>query len=124
MKELQERELKRLITFLDAINCQYKIVTDDGQSFMRGNVVPEPQKHERKKRNLTMPYGTIAAHYRPFIDMKAKVGDVIEIPIAHFDPHVLRGAICSFLTKGWGKKKYTSMIGKDSIQVMKIEETT
>jgi hypothetical protein len=123
MKELQEKELKRLITFLDAINCQYKIITNDGQTFMRGNVVPAPPKPERKKRNLTMPYGTIAAHYRPFIDMKAKVGDVMEIPLAHFDPVTLRGAISSYLTKGWGKKTYTSMIAKDSIQIMKTQET-
>lgn len=123
MKELQERELKKLLVFLEAIKCQYKIITDDGQTFTLGNVNPEPPKHERKKRNLTMPYGTIAKHFRQFIDMNAKVGDVMEIPIAHFDPNVLRGAVCSYLTKGWGKKKYTSMIGKDSIQVMRTEAT-
>ena len=121
MKELQEKELKRLITFLDAINCQYKIVTNDGQTFMRGNVVPEPQKYQKKKRNLSMPYGTIAAHFKPFINVKSNVGDVIEIPYANINPVILRGAICSYLVKQWGKGTYTTMLAKDGVQVMRTE---
>jgi hypothetical protein len=121
MKELQEKELKKLITFLDAIKCQYKIITDDGQTFMRGNVVPEPQKYQRKKRNLSMPYGAIAAHYKPFINIKANVGDVIEIPYANINPDVLRGAICSYLVKQWGKKTYTTMLAKEGVQIMRTE---
>jgi hypothetical protein len=117
MKELQEKEFRKLITFLDAIKCQYKIITDDGQTFMRGNVVPEP----RKKRNLSMPYGAIASHFKPFINVNANVGDVIEIPYANINPAVLRGAICSYLVKQWGKKTYTTMLAKEGVQIMRTE---
>ena len=122
MKELQQRELTRLIAFLDAIDCQYKIITNDGQTFWRGNVDPPPKISEKKKRNLSMPYGTIAAYYKPYINLQAKVGEVIEVPVGTFDRDVLRGAVCSYLTKNWGKKSYTSMVTKESVQVMKTEE--
>jgi hypothetical protein len=124
MKELQEKEFKKLITFLNAINCAYKIITDDGNTFWKGNVHPEPEKPkkpQRKKRNLSMPYGTIASHYKPFINVKANVGDVIEIPYANINPVSLRSAVCSYLVKQWGKGTYTTMLAKEGVQIMRTE---
>lgn len=105
MKEIQLKELQRVIKFIEALGCQYKIITGDGREFGALETKPArsrgPRKHE---------YGELSNFYRPQLDTKAIVGSVQEISIGHYGPEDIRAGMCAFLTKEWGKGTYTTSI--------------
>lgn len=117
MKELQKKELSRLISMLNAFGCTHKIITDDGEEFGSLEVVMEQAR--KKRRSLAYPYGDIASYYKPLINMDCAIGDVQEVPFGKYTPEVLRSAMCSHLGKQWGKGSYTTMIGPTTVQIMR-----
>jgi hypothetical protein len=115
MKELQQKELQKILRFLDAIDCKYKIITDDGQEFGGLSVV------EKKilKRQLKRPYGDLSKFYKPKLNLQIKIGEVQEIDCEDHNPVDIRSSICSYLGKVWGKGTYTTCTKKNIVEVMK-----
>jgi hypothetical protein len=115
MKELQQKELQKILRFLDAIDCKYKIITDDGQEFGGLSVV------EKKilKRQLKRPYGDLSKFYKPKLNLQVKIGEVQEIDCENYNPVDIRSSICSYLGKVWGKGTYTTCTKKNIVEVMK-----
>lgn len=117
MIELQKRELARAVKLIEMLGCKYKVISPDGEEF--GGLTVVIPKPPRPKRNLRLPYGTVAEYYKPFIDVNLNVGEVIEIPKGNFKVELLRSGICSYLTRVWGNKTYVTMMTKDTVQVMR-----
>jgi hypothetical protein len=114
MKDIQRKELHRVLAFVESLRCTYKIITDDGEEF--GTLVVAPVK---TKRPLTYAYGEISNWYRPYIDLNAGVGVVQEIPFGKFPPETIRSGLCSWLTKEWGKDTYITAITDTHVELMR-----
>lgn len=115
MKELQQKELLKIIKFLDAIGCKYKIITTDGQEFGELSVV------EKKllKRQLKRPYGDLSSFYKPKINLEIKIGDVQEIDCGNHNPTDMRSSICSYLGKVWGKGTYATCTKNNTVEILR-----
>ena len=114
MKDLQRKELNRVLMFIDSIGCKYKIITDDGEEFGTLEVAPI-----KKKKPLTYAYGEISNWYRPYVDLTAGVGIVQEIPLGKFEAETIRGGLCSWLSKQWGKDTYITSITDTHVELMR-----
>ncbi len=114
MKEIQLKELARCIKFIEAVGCQYKIVTDDGQEF--GNLQTKPA---RKRSPLKHKYGELRAHIKAHLNLEAEVGSVQEIPYTKYDPAITRSGICSLTSKHWGKDNYITNKKDGFIEVLR-----
>jgi hypothetical protein len=114
MKDIQRKELTRVLKFVESLGCKYKIITDDGEEF--GTLELAPIK---LRKPLTYAYGEIANWYRPHVNLTAGVGVVQEIPFGKFSPETVRGGLCSWLTKEWGKETYITAITDTHVELMR-----
>ena len=117
MKEIQVRELHRAIKFIEALGCEFKVITPEGEEF--GVLEVKPVK-DKKRAPLRYAYGEIAKFYRPQINLQAEIGDVQEIVCGKFTVEDIRGGVCSILSKEWGKDTYTTSTTEHSVEVLRI----
>lgn len=118
MKDIQTRELQRAIKFIEAIGCDYAVVTPDGETYSSGLEVVEAK--ERTRAPLRYAYGEIAKFYKPQINIAAEIGEVQEIVLGKFTAEDIRGGVCSFLSREWGKDTYTTNITEHCVEVLRI----
>tara|TARA_R110000822_G_scaffold44823_1_gene120160 strand:+ start:200 stop:559 length:360 start_codon:yes stop_codon:yes gene_type:complete len=114
MKDLQRKELNRVLMFIDSLGCKYKILADDGEEFGTLELAPI-----RKKKPSIYVHGEIARWYRPHVDLDVGVGVVQEIPLGKFHGETIRGGMCSWLTKVWGKETYVTSITDTHVELMR-----
>jgi hypothetical protein len=114
MKDIQRKELTRVLKFVESLGCKYKIITGDGEEF--GTLELAPIK---LRKPLTYAYGEIANWYKPHVNLAAGVGVVQEIPFGKFEPETVRGGLCSWLTKEWGKDTYVTAITDTHVELMR-----
>lgn len=117
MKEIQLKELQRMINFIEAVGCQYKIITPDGEEF--GKLETKPARKRRERRH---EYGELIAFYKPQVDLESAIGSVQEISVGDFQAEEIRSGVCSMLSKAWGKEAYTTSINRktNKIEVLRI----
>ena len=112
--EIVVKQCKLIEAMLSKLpGARFKIVLPDGQEF--GTLVeaapPKPPKTTSPKRNLTMPYGTIAKVFSGYL-MPMTSGDVASIPIdvgttVGITPQRLRDNVQAWCCGHWGKGNYT-----------------
>lgn len=118
-KDIKGRALAQVIATLDALNCSYKIISADNQTFTRGVVFGGK---EGRKRRTDRPYGMVAAYYKPYI-VGLKVGETATIP-AHKEISAddIQGSATAWMAGTWGKGSYASMINKSrEVEVLRIK---
>jgi len=114
MKEIQFKELQRVMKFMDAIGCQYAIVTDDGETHTNGLEIKP-----RRKASFAFPRGEVKAFYAPQIDLDAPVGSVQEIAFGKYGAERVRAGICIYLTEQWGPDTYTTSVNENVVEVLR-----
>jgi len=99
MHKLQHKGLDKIIIFLDAINCQYKIIDE------LGNVHTSFTWNEntRKKKKSLYPHGDLIKHTKQYVD-DLQVGKVITVPLGEFDVKRLASSVSSRLVQKFGRK--------------------
>ena len=117
MKDIQRKEFTRVLKFIESIGCTYKIIADDGEEFGELEVMSS-----RSRAPLKYAYGEISNWYKPYVNLKAGVGVVQEIPFGKFEPETIRGGLCSWLTKEWGKDTYLTAITDTHVELMRTSE--
>lgn len=119
MKEIQLKELMRMIKFIEGTGCQYKIITPDGQEFGGLNTKPQP-----KRAPLERPYGELISFYKPQINLDAPVGSVQEVSFGEYVPTKIQSGICSYLSREWGKDTYTTFINPKTslIEILRVSD--
>jgi len=121
MKEIQLKELHRMIKFIEGVGCQFKIITPDGQEF--GDLEVKPSGH-KTRRPLEHPYGELIGFYRPQIKLDAPVGSVQEVSCGEYVPTKIQSGICSYLSREWGKDTYTTFINPKTnlIEILRVSD--
>ena len=114
MKDLQRKELNRVLMFIDSIGCKYKIITDDSEEFGTLELAPI-----RKKKPSIYVHGEISRWYRPHVDLDVGVGIVQEVPLGKYPAETIRGGMCSWLTKEWGKETYVTSLTDTHVELMR-----
>lgn len=117
MKEIQIRELQRVLKFLEGIDCQYAIITDDGECFSNGLEV-KPRK-SRSRSPLAFPCGEVKKFVQPQINFDAEIGSVQEINVGKYGAERVRSGACSILSSAWGKDTYTTSISEHTVEILR-----
>jgi hypothetical protein len=123
MDNTKEIALKRAIGLLYASGAQFKVIAEDGTEFGDLKVASiEEDKPKKRTRTLKYPYGSIAAHYKPYL-LDMKVGDVAKIPYGEFDADTLHSAVAAHCSQFWGRKTYISTARHDDkiVEILRVE---
>jgi hypothetical protein len=117
MKEIQARELQRVIKFIEGLGCLYAIVTPDEEVFTNGLEVTEPK--DRVRQPAAFPRGEVRAFYVPQIQINAEVGSVQEIAFGKYGAERVRTGVCNYLTEQWGPDTYTTRVNEHCVEVLR-----
>jgi len=120
MDEISKVVLAKAIVLLKALKAEYVIQIPDAPMINEGSIeVVVPR--ERKRRQMTVPYGT----YSAFLTGKGfdgmKVGDVFLLEPGEFDAESLRSAAVSRGCKLWGNGSVMSTIKNKIIEFMRLQ---
>lgn len=121
MKEIQQREFNRAIAVLEALGCEYKIITKTGEQFGGLEVVVAKPKRVKKRAANRYPYGALTSYARALMDFDLKPGDVHSIHAGDYDPKAVQRVTCSIMTKAWGADAYTTSVSGDHVDVMRLK---
>lgn len=104
-----QKTIDTAIRNLEAAGCEFRVIDQAGNSY--GTL--EIAEKKKKKQNPDRPYGALREYYDQFIDYRAPVGTVIQIP-AHqkYKPEEIRSGVCAKLSTHWGKGTYTTAVSK------------
>lgn len=121
MLKVQQEALTRLITALDGMQAQYKIVLPDGTEYGNLRIAP-PEEPKRKRQKSPYPIGALQNYFQPFLD-GLKPGQAVEIPSNGFRIESLRGAMTAWAGKTWGKNTFISHANKEKgvVEFIKME---
>jgi hypothetical protein len=117
MKEVQTRELNRIIILLAGMGCKYAIQDPDGKTHTNGLEVVEAKSGKRGPRKY--PHNYLKDYVAKHFDYNVAVGVVQEVPIGDVDRESLRSSLCSRLCREWGNETYTSHMTATHLEVMR-----
>ena len=106
--------LNRAIQLLTSLGAQFKVIMPDGGEFGALEAV-------QPKKGTKYGYGVLREHVRPIM-LDMKVGDVVELPIAHMDAISVQAAAGSYAADAWGPGSIMSTQRKDraAVEVMRV----
>lgn len=117
MLEIQKQQLERSVRFIASLGCSFKVITPDGEEFGELEVT---QKKKITRSPLHHPYGDVSAQYKPQINLQAEIGSVQRIDYGKFGAEEIRGGVCSYLSKRWGKKTYTTLAHPTYMEILRV----
>lgn len=106
VKDLNTLQARKLITF--------KVVTSEGAEF--GELATKKVKKAKPKGTRTRgparyPDGELREYLIPFVK-SLKQDEIVSIPVLNYPHEVVRGNVCAWCSKTWGKGTYTSTFNK------------
>jgi len=102
MKDIQKATLDKALSYLIAVGCQFAVIDPDGNKHGTLEVVTPKVAG---KRNLKHPYGSIAAHLKPYLSELTELGKQTRFPVADFDPMYLKQNAVAWCEYRFGKNK-------------------
>lgn len=116
MEEMQKAVLRKALTMLMSLKCQFAVIDPDGQK--HGDLEVLPPKPPRKPRTNS------GIKYKVFYEERVKLiepSDVIHEFIAPegIDADNLRSAMCGWCSTHWGNETYSTQVKDGKILLMR-----
>ena len=120
MEEISKIALGKAIMILAALKADYVIQIPDEPIINEGSLeVVAPR--ERKRRQMTVPYGTYSTFLTGKDFDKMQPSDVFLLEPGEFDAESLRSAAVSRGCKLWGNGSVISTIKNNVIEFMRLQ---
>jgi hypothetical protein len=119
MSQIQKKVLKRAISILEGMKCNYVIIDPLGKKHGLLDVRENTVHKFRKLRKY--PYGELSNYVRNYIE-QMKIADVVNIPFDKYDALDLQASATSAANRMWEKGSVTTTINrpKQVLELMKI----
>lgn len=114
---IQDKALAQAVNLLYAIRCEFRIVMPDGESVKSSGYA------SAKPEEPKLPYGSLAAHFRPYIE-PLQIGDTAEVPFRDDINHSkMQSAMSAWMVGNWGKGSYTTLVNRTRkcIEVLRVK---
>jgi hypothetical protein len=113
-QKMLEKAVKDLNTLQSHKLLSFKVVTAEGGEY--GDLVTKKAKKFKAKTSRTRgpakyPAGELRNYIMPFVE-SLKPDQIVSIPTGTFLPEVVRGNVCAWCSKVWGKGTYSSTYNK------------
>lgn len=106
-KEFKEVVIKKALSILDATNCKYHIVEDDGTE--HGQPV-EIKKRARKENKYA--HGELQGHVKTYLE-GINPGEMKSVPIDKFEINTIQASACNYMRKIHGPSSFLTARSDD-----------
>ena len=117
--EIVTQTIETAVRKLSTMHCKFYIVSPNGTHY-DGGLVVATIKTRRTRKPLKHPMGTIKQFFDQYMNYDLKPGEVCVIPCtADILPNDVRKALTAHLSNIWGNGSYTSLVHKNTVQIMR-----
>jgi len=116
MEAVKREALGRALKILDALECEYAVIDQDGMKHGELEVLLQKENNRAVPR---FPRGELVEYITGFL-ASLKPGATTVVPFDKYTIDEIRGSITPYCTKHFGRGNYITTRVGDSIEVLRV----
>lgn len=119
---LKDKAVSKALELLRNMGAGYIVMDEAGVVHTHGSVYAKKVKPPKgKRRELTVPYGTITTFVKDKGLLGMAVGDVLIIDPEQLDSKQVRGVASSLAGKVWGNESVMTTVNKGMVEILRLK---
>jgi hypothetical protein len=119
---LKDKAVSKALELLRNMGAGYIVMDEAGVVHTHGSVYAKKVKATKgKRRELTVPYGTLTTFVKDKGLLNMFVGDVLIIDPEQLDGKQVRGVASSLAGKVWGNESVMTTINKGMVEILRLK---
>jgi hypothetical protein len=119
---LKDKAVSKALELLRNMGAGYIVMDEAGVVHTHGSVYAKKVKATKgKRRELTVPYGTLTTFVKSKGLLDMAIGDVLIIDPEQLDSKQVRGVASSFAGKLWGNESVMTTINKGMVEILRLK---
>ena len=119
---LKDKAVSKALELLRNMGAGYIVMDESGVTHTHGSVYAKKVRSDKsRRRDLTVPYGTLTKFVREkgLIDMA--VGDVLIIDPEQLNIKQVRGVASSLAGKLWGNESVMTTVNNGKVEILRLK---
>ena len=119
---LKDKAVSKALELLRNMGAGYIVMDEAGVVHTHGSVYAKKVKATKgKRRELTVPYGTLTTFVKGKGLLDMAIGDVLIIDPEQLDSKQVRGVASSLAGKVWGNESVMTTVNKGMVEVLRLK---
>jgi len=119
---LKDKAVSKALELLRNMGAGYIVMDEAGVVHTHGSVYAKKVKATKgKRRELTVPYGTLTTFVKDKGLLNMFVGDVLIIDPEQLDGKQVRGVASSLAGKVWGNESVMTTVNKGMVEILRLK---
>lgn len=119
---LKDKAVSKALELLRNMGAGYIVMDEAGVVHTHGSVYAKKVRSDKsKRRELTVPYGTLTTFVKSKGLLDMFVGDVLIIDPEQLDGKQVRGVASSLAGKVWGNESVMTTINKGMVEILRLK---
>ena len=119
---LKDKAVSKALELLRNMGAGYIVMDEAGVVHTHGSVYAKKVKATKgKRRELTVPYGTITTFVKSRGLIGMAVGDVLIIDPEQLDSKQVRGVASSLAGKLWGNESVMTTVNNGKVEILRLK---
>lgn len=119
---LKDKAVSKALELLRNMGAGYIVMDEAGVVHTHGSVYAKKVKATKgKRRELTVPYGTLTKFVRGKGLLDMAIGDVLIIDPEQLDVKQVRGVTSSLAGKTWGNESVMTTINNGKVEILRLK---
>ena len=119
---LKDKAVSKALELLRNMGAGYIVMDEAGVVHTHGSVYAKKVKATKgKRRELTVPYGTLTKFVKDKGLLDMFVGDVLIIDPEQLDSKQVRGVASSLAGKLWGNESVMTTVNKGKVEILRLK---
>lgn len=119
---LKDKAVSKALELLRNMGAGYIVMDEAGVVHTHGSVYAKKVKATKgKRRELTVPYGTLTTFVKSKGLLDMFVGDVLIIDPEQLDSKQVRGVASSLAGKVWGNESVMTTVNKGKVEILRLK---
>jgi hypothetical protein len=119
---LKDKAVSKALELLRNMGAGYIVMDEAGVVHTHGSVYAKKVRSDKsKRRELTVPYGTLTTFVKSKGLLNMFVGDVLIIDPEQLDGKQVRGVASSLAGKVWGNESVMTTINKGMVEILRLK---
>jgi len=119
---LKDKAVSKALELLRNMGAGYIVMDEAGVVHTHGSVYAKKVKATKgKRRELTVPYGTLTTFVKSKGLLDMVIGDVLIIDPEQLDSKQVRGVASSLAGKLWGNESVMTTVNKGKVEILRLK---
>lgn len=119
---LKDKAVSKALELLRNMGAGYIVMDEAGVVHTHGSVYAKKVRSDKsRRRDLTVPYGTLTKFVKDKGLLDMSIGDVLIIDPEQLDSKQVRGVASSFAGKLWGNESVMTTVNNGKVEILRLK---